>query len=91
MRKSIRVNLKKYIKNKNYVRYFENGKEYIFSFEAYTDYCTAKRYYRMPMYKKLDGKHIEVRHSKGGKVITEANGLYPAVIFVRPYWCKEVK
>ena len=43
------------------------------------------------MYKKLDGKHIEVRHSKGGKVITEANGLYPAVIFVRPYWCKEVK
>lgn len=91
MRKSIRVNLKKYIKNKDYVRYFENGKDYVFSYEAYSDYCTAKRYYRMPMYKKLDNKKVEVKHSRGAELVTGTKGLYPAIIFVRPYWCKEVE
>lgn len=48
----VQINLKKYIKNKDYVRNFEKGKEYVFSYEAYQDYCTAKRYHKIDMYKK---------------------------------------
>jgi len=86
----VQINLKKYIKNKDYVRNFEKGKEYVFSYEAYQDYCTAKRYHKIDMYKKMDKKKVKVRHSKGAELITGAKGAYPNVIFVKPYWCREV-
>lgn len=70
---------------------FQKGKRYVFSWENYCNCCTSKQVRKIPFYEKLDGKEIEIRHSKGGKVRTEAKGLYPAVVFVKPYHCREVE
>lgn len=90
MTKSIPINLKKHIRDKDYVHYFRKDKQYVFSYDAYIDYCIAKRYKKIPFYERLDNKTVEVRHSKGGKIDTEIKGLYPMIVYVKPYWCKEV-
>lgn len=69
---------------------FKKNQKYIFSWDNYCDYCAAKKYKKIPFYEELDNKEIEVRHSKGGKVNMMSKGLYPMIVYVRPYWCKEV-